>query len=219
MTEENVDVVIYTDGACEPNPGAGGYGAVLLAGDRRKEISGGFRLTTNNRMEVYAAIAGLEALRRPCKVTIYSDSQYLVNAMNEGWVERWKSRNWWRTKKEQALNVDLWKRLLALCETHEVSFVWVRGHSGNPENERCDKLSYAVLRQKDLPPDELYENPPPASESIKVTQAGQPCQKCSTPVIKLRSKRSKFYLFCPGCEATYQIESDEGSDIQQTKLF
>jgi ribonuclease HI len=219
MADEKKEVVIYTDGACEPNPGAGGYGVVLLAENRRKEISGGFRLTTNNRMEIYAAIAGLEILKYPCKVTIYSDSQYLVSAMTEGWVEKWKSRNWWRTNKEQAINVDLWEKLSALCETHDVNFIWVKGHNGNPENERCDKLSYAALRQKDLPPDELYENPPPTPEPIKMAQAGQPCRKCSTPVIKLKSKKSKFYLFCPNCKATYQIESDEQVESKQATLF
>lgn len=219
MVDEKKEVVIYTDGACEPNPGAGGYGVVLLAENRRKEISGGFRLTTNNRMEIYAAIAGLETLKFPCKVTIYSDSQYLVSAMTEGWVEKWKSRNWWRTSKEQAINVDLWQKLAVLCETHEVNFVWVKGHNGNPENERCDKLSYAALRQKNLPSDELYENPPPAPEPIKMTQAGQPCRKCSTPVIKLRAKKGKFYLFCPNCKAAYQIESDEQVESKQATLF
>jgi ribonuclease HI len=219
MVDEKKEVVMYTDGACEPNPGAGGYGVVLLSENRRKEISGSFRRTTNNRMEIYAAIAGLEVLKYPCRVTIYSDSQYLVSAITEGWVEKWKSRNWWRTNKEQAINVDLWERLSALCETHEVNFMWVKGHSGNPENERCDKLSYAALRQKDSPPDEFYENPPSAPNPIKMTQAGQPCRKCSTPVIKLKSKKSKFYLFCPNCKATYQIESDEQSEFKQATLF
>jgi len=219
MVDEKKEVVIYTDGACEPNPGAGGYGVVLLSENRRKEISGGFRLTTNNRMEIYAAIKGVELLKFPCKVTIYSDSQYLVSAMTEGWVEKWKSRSWWRTNKEQAVNADLWKILSAICETHEVNFIWVKGHNGNPENERCDKLSYAALCQKDLPPDELYENPPPEPEPIKMTQAGQPCRKCSTPVIKLRAKKSKFYLFCPNCKATYKIESDEQGESEQATLF
>ena len=161
MVDEKREVVIYTDGGCEPNPGAGGYGTVLLCENRRKEISGGFRLTTNNRMEIYAAIKGLEILKYPCRVMIYSDSQYLVNAMTKGWVKRWKSRNWWRNDKEQALNIDLWEKLSALCEMHEVTFVWIRGHDGNRDNERCDKLSYAALQQKDLPPDEMYENPAP----------------------------------------------------------
>lgn len=219
MVDDKKEVAIYTDGACEPNPGAGGYGAVLLFENRRKEISGGFRLTTNNRMEIYAAIKSLEVLKQACKVTLYSDSQYLVSAMTEGWVEKWKSRNWWRTNKERAVNVDLWEKLSALCEIHEVNFVWVKGHIGNPENEQCDKLSYAALRQKDLPPDELYENPPAEPEPIKMTHVGQPCRKCSTPVIKLKSKKFKFYLFCPNCKATYEIESDKQDESKQATLF
>src|SRR5258708_39716083 len=120
-------VEIYTDGACEPNPGPGGYGCVLLHPKKRAEASGGFRLTTNNRMEIYAAIKGLELLKKPCKVTLFSDSQYLVNAMMAGWVTAWKKKDWWRTNQERAVNVDLWQKLLALCEMHQVNFVWVRG--------------------------------------------------------------------------------------------
>jgi ribonuclease HI len=219
MVDEKKEIVIYTDGACEPNPGPGGYGAVLLFENRRKEIFGGFRLTTNNRMELYAAIKSLEVLKEPCKVTLYSDSQYLVSAMMEGWVEKWKKKNWWRTNKERAVNIDLWEKLSVLCETHEVTFVWVKGHVGNPGNERCDKLSYAALRQKDLPPDEGYENPPPEVEPIKMTHERQPCRKCSTPVVKLKSRKSKFFLYCPNCKATYAIESDKQDVSQQERLF
>jgi ribonuclease HI len=170
-------------------------------------------------MEIYAAIAGLEVLKYPCRVTIYSDSQYLVRAMSEGWVEKWKSRNWWRTNKDKTANADLRVKLSVLCETHEVTFVWVEGHSGNPENEKCDKLSYAALRQKDLPPDELYDNPPPALEPMKMTKAGQPCRKCSTPVIKLKSKKFKFYLFCPNYKATYELEFDKEGEYKQAGFF
>jgi len=150
-------VTIYTDGGCDPNPGPGGYGAVLLANGGRKELSGGFRLTTNNRMEIMAAIRGLEALSEPCQVTLYSDSEYLVNAMNQGWAQRWKANHWKRNKREKALNVDLWKRLLELCERHQVEFVWVKGHAGTRENERADRLSMMALRQGDLPADAGYE--------------------------------------------------------------
>ena len=158
MMDVRKQVTIYTDGGCDPNPGPGGYGVVLLSGRHRKELSGGFRRTTNNRMELYAAIQGLEALKEPCKVTLYSDSEYLVNAMTKGWAKRWRSRNWMRNKKERALNPDLWKRLLALCEVHEVKFVWVRGHAGVRENERCDQLSSQARQRKFLPVDETYEN-------------------------------------------------------------
>lgn len=149
---------IYTDGACLGNPGPGGYGVVLISGKKRKELSGGFRLTTNNRMELMAAVAGLAALKRPCLVTLYSDSQYLVKAMNQGWVQRWRSQGWMRTKRERAINADLWERLLTLCERHAVTFVWVRGHGGNRENERCDVLSRAAAMGKDLPEDTGYIN-------------------------------------------------------------
>src|SRR5580765_5676085 len=111
-------VETYTDGGCEPNPGPGGYGVVLVHPKKRAEASGGFRLTTNNRMEIFAAITGLEMLKQPCKVTLYSDSQYLVSAMMEGWVVKWKKNDWWLNNKERAMNIDLWARLSALCETH-----------------------------------------------------------------------------------------------------
>jgi len=150
------EVVIYTDGAAEPNPGPGGYGVVLKYGRQRKELSGGFRLTTNNRMELLAAIAGLEALKEPCQVRLYSDSEYLVKAMTLGWVERWKSKGWKRTKKEKAANPDLWERLLEVSSQHDVEFVWVKGHAGNPENERCDRLSSLALKAPNLPEDAGY---------------------------------------------------------------
>jgi ribonuclease HI len=150
-------VTIYTDGACLGNPGPGGYGVVMLYGDHRKELSGGFRRTTNNRMEIFGAIAGLEALKSRCDVTLYSDSQYVVNAIMEGWARKWRAKDWWRNKKEKAINPDLWARLLDACDRHEVRFCWVRGHAGNKENERCDELAVAAAKQKNLPPDVEYE--------------------------------------------------------------
>jgi ribonuclease HI len=150
-------VTVYTDGACLGNPGPGGYGVVLLYGNHRKEISGGFRLTTNNRMEILAAIAGLEALREPCRVTLYSDSQYLVNAMRMDWAARWRANNWMRNKREKALNPDLWERLLRLSESLAVEFRWIRGHAGDPENERCDQLAMAAAKGENLATDTGYE--------------------------------------------------------------
>jgi ribonuclease HI len=146
------NVTMYTDGACADNPrGNGGYGVLIVYGDQRRELSGGFRNTTNNRMEMYAVIAGLETLDKPCNVTIYSDSKYLVDSIDKGWVYRWKTNNWMRNKKDPALNVDLWKRILDLCQKHTVTFQWVRGHAGHPENERCDKLAVTALKQENLP--------------------------------------------------------------------
>ncbi|AEG59461.1 ribonuclease HI [Desulforamulus ruminis] len=147
------EVIIYTDGACSGNPGPGGYGAVMLYQGHRRELSAGFRDTTNNRMEIMAAIASLEALKEKCSVTLYTDSQYLVNAMEKGWAKKWRANGWMRNKKEPALNPDLWERLLTLCQYHKVKFLWVRGHSGNPENERCDQLAVEASKQPDLPPD------------------------------------------------------------------
>jgi ribonuclease HI len=139
-------VVIYTDGAAEPNPGPGGYGVVLMSGGHRKELSGGFRLTTNNRMELLAVIVGLESLKRPCAVTIYSDSKYVVDSVERGSVHRWRKNNWFRTKTDRAKNADLWERFLAAYEKHKVRFKWVKGHAGIVENERCDVLAVAAAQ-------------------------------------------------------------------------
>ncbi len=151
------EVTIYTDGGALGNPGPGGYGVILDYRGQRKELSGGFRHTTNNRMELMAAIEGLRALKEPCRVTLYTDSRYLVDAMEKGWARRWQANGWRRNKREAALNADLWEELLRLCDTHDVRFVWVKGHSGHAENERCDQLVQEAARQPDLPPDPGYE--------------------------------------------------------------
>ena len=146
-------ITIYTDGACIGNPGPGGYGVVLTSGRQRREFSGGFARTTNNRMEIYAAIVGLEALPRPSTVTLFSDSKYLVDAVTKGWVQRWRTNQWKRNKSAKAENIDLWKRLLPLLEKHQVSLLWVKGHAGDPANERCDRLATAAATKPNLPPD------------------------------------------------------------------
>lgn len=150
-------VVIYTDGACSGNPGPGGYGVVMLFGEHRKELSGGFRKTTNNRMELLGAIEGLRALKERCSVKLHTDSQYVVNAIEKGWAAKWRANGWMRNKKEKAVNPDLWEQLLTLCQQHKVEFVWVKGHAGNKENERCDVLAVAAAQQRNLPADEVYE--------------------------------------------------------------
>lgn len=152
-------VVIYTDGACLGNPGPGGYGVVLMHGSRQREISAGYRLTTNNRMEMLAAIVGLEALKGPRVVMLYSDSRYLVDAMTKGWARRWQANGWQRTRAERAANPDLWERLLTCASTHQVTFSWVRGHAGNQWNERCDQLATAAARGPTLLTDSGYETP------------------------------------------------------------
>ena len=136
-------VDIYTDGACKGNPGPGGYGAVLVYGTREKEFSGGEANTTNNRMELLAAITALAALKEPCEVTLTSDSKYLVDAVTKGWVYSWKKKGWKKSDGKTALNIDLWERLLVLLDTHKVEFVWIKGHDGHEYNERCDRLAVA----------------------------------------------------------------------------
>jgi ribonuclease HI len=157
MTEKLKNVTIYTDGGCMGNPGPGGYGTVLLYGGHRKELSGGYRLTTNNRMEIMAAIAGLQALKGRCMVALYTDSQYLANAIMKGWAKRWRANGWKRNKTDKALNPDLWQELLDLCDKHLITVIWIRGHAGTPENERCDGLSREAAQRPDLPPDRGYE--------------------------------------------------------------
>jgi len=134
-------VDIYTDGACRGNPGAGGWGAVLVCDGKEKELSGGEAVTTNNRMELLAAISALSALKYPCEVTLTSDSKYLVDAIEKGWAVSWREKGWRRADKSPALNPDLWEKLLDLLEIHDVTFVWVKGHAGHPYNERCDVLA------------------------------------------------------------------------------
>lgn len=147
MEKTKKQVQIFTDGACSGNPGPGGYGVVLRYGTVEKELSEGFPATTNNRMELSAAIAGLSALKEPCRVTLYSDSKYLIDAVEKGWAKSWRAKGWKRSNKEPALNPDLWETLLNLLERHEVTFVWVKGHAGHPENERCDALAVAAAKR------------------------------------------------------------------------
>ncbi len=137
-------VNIYTDGACRGNPGKGGWGAILVYGNKEKEMSGGEPMTTNNRMELSAVIAALSALKEPCDVTLTTDSQYVVNAIEKGWLDNWQKNNWRKSDRGEVLNVDLWVKLAELLLVHKVGFVWVKGHNGHPYNERCDKLATAV---------------------------------------------------------------------------
>jgi ribonuclease HI len=156
MMENLKHVTIYTDGACIGNPGPGGYAAILLYQGHRRELWGGYRKTTNNRMEITAAMVGLAALKEKCRVTLYSDSEYLVKAMSRGWAQRWRANGWKRSRREKVLNPDLWEKLLQLCELHDVQFNWVKGHAGTPENIRCDELATQAAQQSNLPVDEGY---------------------------------------------------------------
>jgi ribonuclease HI len=159
MSATGKRVAIFTDGACTGNPGPGGYAAILQYGEHRRELSGGFRRTTNNRMELMAVIAALEALKEPCRVTLYSDSEYVVNSVSKGWARGWRERGWRRSGRVVP-NWDLWERLLAVAEKHDLRVQWVEGHAGHEENERCDRLAVLAASGSDLPADVGYERPP-----------------------------------------------------------
>lgn len=150
-------ILIYTDGGAINNPGRGGYGVVLCHQGHRKELSGGFRRTTNNRMELLACIEGLKALKRRCSVVLYSDSKYVVHGMTKGWAKQWQTRGWKLSTGEDVKNIDLWQQLVALCREHDVQFEWLKGHAGDTENERCDQLARAAALGRDLGIDANYE--------------------------------------------------------------
>lgn len=159
-------VTIYTDGACSGNPGPGGYGVLLQSGKHTKELSQGYRRTTNNRMELLALIKGLELLNRPCTVTLFSDSKYVVDAVEKGWAKSWKSRGWKKADKQPAVNTDLWERALKALEKHKVTLRWVKGHASNEGNNRCDELAVAASKSADLLVDEGYEDSKTAPASL-----------------------------------------------------
>lgn len=137
------EVTLYTDGACSGNPGPGGWGAILVYMNYKKEMSGGEKETTNNRMELMAAIEGLSALKEPCKVKLVSDSKYLIDGLSKGWARSWKSKGWKKSDGKQALNIELWEKLLELEDYHDIEYEWVKGHAGHPYNERCDEMAVA----------------------------------------------------------------------------
>ncbi|MGC9324018.1 MAG: ribonuclease HI [Desulfomonilia bacterium] len=156
--DSDIDVLMYTDGGCIRNPGPGGYGVIIISAGIRTEYSGGFRLTTNNRMELMACIVGLESVPRGVwKIQVFSDSRYVVDAIEKKWVFKWQANNWMRDKIHPAENADLWDRLLSVYKAHDVTFHWVRGHSGHPENERCDALAKQAALGDELSIDSAYE--------------------------------------------------------------
>lgn len=150
-------VMLYTDGACSGNPGPGGYGLILRYGEYEKEVSEGFKLTTNNRMELMAAVVGLELLKEECEVTLISDSKYLCDSILKGWVYSWRESGWKKSDKKPALNVDLWERMLAQLERHKIEMVWVKGHAGHSENERCDKMAVDAYNSPNKQIDKGFE--------------------------------------------------------------
>ncbi len=157
MFPEINPVLIYTDGACTGNPGPGGYGVVIINDGKTTELSQGYRLTTNNRMELLAAIVGLGSLKQPSLVKLFTDSKYLSDAINLGWADTWRAKGWRKTGRGKILNPDLWKQFMNLLDIHDVRLIWVKGHAGHPENERCDRLAVAAANGRDLFVDHGYE--------------------------------------------------------------
>ncbi len=146
-------VLIYTDGSSRGNPGPGGYGSMLIYGENIKELKGGFKKTTNNRMELMAVITALEAIKEPCEVEVYSDSKYVIDAMEKGWIHSWRLKGWVKSDKKPVKNTDLWQRLYKAAQVHKMSWKWVKGHVGNKYNERCDYLATSAAKKKNLPED------------------------------------------------------------------
>ncbi len=238
------EVDLYSDGGAEPNPGNGGFGVIMSYKGIKREFSQGYELTTNNRMELMGVIFGLERLKTKSVVNVFTDSRYVIDGIEKGWAERWKSKNWHRTRTEKAINYDLWDKLLTLISTHQkVTFNWVKGHAGHLENERCDELALAALRgdsllydtgyqPAQLQSDELNEDDyiQPNVRKSKVTAEGDACRKCGTTVVKKLTKKKaakpgqtyyyEYFLLCPSCKTMYLLEEAK-RDItnQDTNLF
>lgn len=230
------EVDLFSDGGAEPNPGKGGFGVILSYKGRKKEIYQGYNMTTNNRMELMGIIVGLKHLKRKSKVNVYTDSKYIVNAINLGWVQKWKSNNWFRKLNKRAENVDLWEELLCLIEEQEcVEFNWIKGHNGHLENERCDQLANLGIHSQNLIDDEGYilsQNPDYQNQVLsefKVEKEGDECRKCNTKVIKKRPKKLKlkkneeyyfdWFLLCPKCKVVYYTEEAKRKIDKGNTLF
>lgn len=224
------EIELFTDGGAEPNPGIGGFGAILKHKGRQKEFFVGYELTTNNRMELMAVIFGLEKIKTKAKITIYSDSKYVVDSIEKGWALAWKSNNWIRKKGNLVLNKDLWERLLNIIDDHEVMFKWVKGHAGHLENERCDFLANQGINSENKIKDEGYLHYLKHIEDYKeksIDKEGDLCRKCHTPTVKKIPKKRKikknyyyeYYLFCPNCNAMYMVESAKREIPDTNTLF
>lgn len=223
------DIDLFSDGGAEPNPGKGGFGVILSYKGKRKEFFKGYEMTTNNRMELMGVIYGLEQLKTKSNVQVYTDSKYVVSGITKGWAKRWKQNNWKREKDKKALNSDLWERLLDLTNEHNVNFNWVKGHSGHPENERCDYLATNALNSYNLLVDSGYSEKSDLDYSDqkvnnankkklrrKIIKEGDRCRHCNTPVkkkipnkLKLKPNQSyyfEYYMFCPNCKAMFMVE-------------
>lgn len=236
------DIELYSDGGAEPNPGKGGFGVILSYKGKRKEFFKGYKLTTNNRMELMGVIFGLEQLKTKSNVQVFTDSKYVIDGISKGWADKWKKNGWKRTKNISAINSDLWDRLLNAISEHNVEFHWVKGHSGHMENERCDALANKGINSDELIEDVGYEPKEIENEEkmsantafaknnkTKVESVGDKCRKCGEPVIKKSPKTKKnkvnqsyyyeYYLFCPSCKTMYMTEDGKREIANENTLF
>jgi len=237
------DIELYSDGGAEPNPGRGGFGVILSYKGQRKEFFEGYEFTTNNRMELMGVIFGLEQLKTKSNVQVYTDSKYVIDGITKGWAERWRSNGWKRKKNIKAINSDLWERLLIAISEHNVEFNWVKGHSGHPENERCDALANNGINSKDPIEDIGYEPKEIDKDEkaivntsyihqkkIKIEKEGDNCRKCGEPVIKKTRKKTKkikpnqtyyfeYILICPSCKTMYMTEDAKREITKNNNLF
>lgn len=226
------DIELFTDGGAEPNPGKGGFGIILRYKGREKEFFAGYEFTTNNRMELMAVIYGLERIKTKAKITVYSDSKYVINGIVKGWAKKWRENNWIRKKNAFALNKDLWKRLLEVVEKHEVKFNWVKGHAGHVENERCDYLANLGIHSENKANDEGYLdylNNLEDYQENNIKNVGDICKKCNVKVIKKHANIPKnnteethyyqYYLYCTSCRAIYRTEEAKRKIPDRNTLF
>ncbi|MBO3098311.1 ribonuclease HI [Gelidibacter pelagius] len=236
------NIELFTDGGAEPNPGKGGFGVILSYKGRRKEFFKGYRLTTNNRMELMGVIFGLEQLKTKSNVQVFTDSKYVIDGITKGWAENWKKNGWKRKKNIPAINSDLWDKLLTVISEHNVEFNWVKGHSGHIENERCDTLANNGINSKELiedigyEPQEFSKDDKSSSNAtftknskVKIKNVGDECRKCGESVIKKTPKNKKikanqsyyyeYYLFCPSCKTMYMTEDGKREINNENRLF
>ncbi len=236
------NIELFSDGGASPNPGKGGFGVILSYKGIQKEFFRGYKLTTNNRMELMGVIFGLEKLKTKSNVQVFTDSKYVIDGITKGWAEKWRKNNWIRKKDTKAINSDLWERLLNVISKHNVQFNWIKGHSGHIKNERCDILATNAINSNKLLDDLGYEpNETDLSKktrkenncnyrsNCKIEKEGDLCRKCGNPVIKKIPKRKKrkknqtyyfeYYLFCPFCKTMYMTEDGKREIIAENSLF
>lgn len=222
--QEIPEISLFSDGGADPNPGKGGFGIILDYKGRRKEFCQGYKLTTNNRMEIMGVIYGLKKLKKKAIVQVFTDSKYLVDAITLGWAQKWKANNWFRNNKTKASNYDLWDELLSLIDNQEsVTFNWIKGHNGHPDNERCDALATFAINGDNLIEDEGYG----LKTLFKIENEGDKCRKCGVAVVKrIPKKRNngkaysyKYYLYCPGCKSMYMVEKAKITEDAPNTLF